>query len=310
MKKILLTLGFAAATLAASAQGVSDVAAYDDFAKEEFYSRETTKLNVDSAAINKSAAAFEGVFWGKSAVVGGFNANFVRNTTNKSIDYTVSTVLGKYEPIWMGFGGYVDAIGGTEKPFTIDLSNNSVLKLTVTNSGPVAVRFSIQVQDIDDTTLGFISGAEQATFYEYNIGAVQGQSSAIPSLGSVDLEFDLSTCIVSAVPVGGGDPLVLADAKFDYSKVKALLFTVVADENTGDALTGPKWAPLALTDHAISISNLKVGDISTGVADETISTSKQLSNIYNIQGVEVSKNYKGLVIYRYSDGSTEKRIQE
>ena len=40
------------------------------------------------------------------------------------------------------------------------------------------------------------------------------------------------------------------------------------------------------------------------------SPTKQLSNIYNIQGIEVSKNYKGLVIYKYTDGTTEKRIQE
>lgn len=298
MKKILLTLGFAAATLAASAQGISTTAAYDDFAKLDFYSIATKKLNVDSAAVNLSADAYMGVFWGE-ADQNGFKADFVRNTTNKTIDYTVSTVLGKYEPIWMGFGDYVDAIGDTKKPFTLDLSSNSVLKLSVTNNGPVAVRFSIQVQDIDDTTLGFISGAEQADFYNYNIGAVQGQSSAIPSLGSVDLEFDLSTCIVSAVPVGGGDPLVLADAKFDYSKVKALLFTVVADDNTGDAATGPKYAPLALTNHSVSISNLKLGDVTTisGIVDtEYASNSNLVWSAYDMMGTYVGANkYNDLV---------------
>lgn len=47
-----------------------------------------------------------------------------------------------------------------------------------------------------------------------------------------------------------------------------------------------------------------------GVEDDIINAPKTLAKIYNLQGQEVHRHYSGLVIYQYTDGSTEKVIQE
>lgn len=48
----------------------------------------------------------------------------------------------------------------------------------------------------------------------------------------------------------------------------------------------------------------------TGVEDEILKAPKVIAKIYNIQGQEVSRYHAGLVIYQYTDGSTEKVVQE
>jgi hypothetical protein len=44
-------------------------------------------------------------------------------------------------------------------------------------------------------------------------------------------------------------------------------------------------------------------------SEELLHQNKTLQSIYNLQGIEVDKNYNGLVIYRYTDGSTQKVMQ-
>jgi hypothetical protein len=44
--------------------------------------------------------------------------------------------------------------------------------------------------------------------------------------------------------------------------------------------------------------------------DQTIEATKTVLGIYNIQGMEVDKNHKGLVLYKYTDGSISKILQE
>ena len=56
--------------------------------------------------------------------------------------------------------------------------------------------------------------------------------------------------------------------------------------------------------------SVKLNSTVTDVSDNTISSNKTISNIYNIQGLEVSKDFRGLVIYKYSDGTTQKVVQE
>lgn len=50
--------------------------------------------------------------------------------------------------------------------------------------------------------------------------------------------------------------------------------------------------------------------ITTDLSDDSLKTPKIISSIYNIQGQQVSKHYSGLVIYKYTDGTTEKVVQE
>ena len=44
-------------------------------------------------------------------------------------------------------------------------------------------------------------------------------------------------------------------------------------------------------------------------SEELLHQNKTLQSIYNLQGIEVDKNYNGLVIYRYTDGTIQKVLQ-
>jgi Leucine-rich repeat (LRR) protein len=47
----------------------------------------------------------------------------------------------------------------------------------------------------------------------------------------------------------------------------------------------------------------------TGLNDETISQPKTIQAIYNLQGQQVNTNTQGLVIIRFTDGTSEKVMQ-
>lgn len=53
---------------------------------------------------------------------------------------------------------------------------------------------------------------------------------------------------------------------------------------------------------------LKAGVV-TDIESENAELTKTISNIYNLQGIEVTKEYRGMVIYKYSDGSSQKVVQ-
>ena len=47
----------------------------------------------------------------------------------------------------------------------------------------------------------------------------------------------------------------------------------------------------------------------TSIDNQNIESNKTILNRINLQGQEVDSNYKGLIIIRYTDGSTQKQIQ-
>lgn len=55
--------------------------------------------------------------------------------------------------------------------------------------------------------------------------------------------------------------------------------------------------------------SVKIINTITGLEAENTKANKTISNIYNLQGLEVNKDYSGMVIYKYTDGSTKKVIQ-
>ena len=73
---------------------------------------------------------------------------------------------------------------------------------------------------------------------------------------------------------------------------------------------------IAGTNQYTFVDVLTPGDIAARLADitssnnTTINSSKVISNVYNLQGEEVNSNYKGLVIIRYTDGTTQKVIKQ
>lgn len=56
--------------------------------------------------------------------------------------------------------------------------------------------------------------------------------------------------------------------------------------------------------------SVKVSSSITAVENETNAFSKKIVSTYNMLGVEVDSNYKGLVIHKFDDGSTQKLIKD
>lgn len=63
---------------------------------------------------------------------------------------------------------------------------------------------------------------------------------------------------------------------------------------------------LAINTNAFSVNLVKTID---GITENNDTQQKTISSIVNLQGQEVEKNYQGLVIYKYTDGTTQKVLQ-
>lgn len=66
----------------------------------------------------------------------------------------------------------------------------------------------------------------------------------------------------------------------------------------------------ARTDVSANTFSVLLNPTVTSIDSEALlNQNKTLQSIYNLQGIEVDKNYSGLVIYRYTDGTTQKVLQ-
>ena len=167
------------------------------------------------------------------------------------------------------------------------MSQNAVLSFSFKNAGTKVVRLSVQVQDIDDTSLVYLKGAVQADYYNWNIGFVQGNAKPAVAPGTtVDFSYDLKDAVV-----GLPGNIVAPNAKFDYSKVKAVLLTVVDDTPVDPNNVVPAkrdYRPKAIKDYPVEFSNFKLGDVMTitSINNEqvTSSSSEEIVSAYDMLG--------------------------
>lgn len=270
MKKTLLSIASALAVMSLNAQVVPNhlgtKACFDDFVDgnadvpgNSEYSALTTLTGWDEVTKAPSATekAYRGMYWTEAkGEINGFYATKVRNAATNSIDYTITQNQGYYEPFLMVFGSYAE--GTTKKEFTIDLSSDANVSFDVTNGGDKAIKFTVQLQDINNKSLVYLpSVVGEADEYKHNIGFSQGETAPLAAGATKTFAFDFATAITGCQPgnvVGGEGSCGTA---FDLSKVKAITFTAVNDLNT------PAYAPLTIADYKMSIKNFKMGNQAT-----------------------------------------------
>lgn len=297
MKKTLLSILGLSAVLSLSAQSVQpivinhivDKACFDDFkdgskfvdGDNEYSAIDPGKKSwkesgcKDDAGSEDTATAYKGMYWTESnstCLNNEFEASKTRNATDGSIDYLITQTEGAYEPFLMVFGAYSNA--GVKKEYTIDLSADANVSFDIVNKGTKSIRFQVQLQDVNGSSLVYDKGVigNEGAFYLYQIGYVQGGekisnfiNNPIPAGETKTFDYDFADAIEGCLDnVVGGQGACAED--FDYSKVKAITFTVVDDANTGvEAGTGPAtckdYCPLAISEYPISIKNFKMGDI-------------------------------------------------
>jgi hypothetical protein len=287
MKKTILSLALVASALFASGQaipGLSATAAYDDFATTDSYGMETedTKWDDVTKAPVVGEKAFKGIVWGTKAGV----ASSTRLGDGK-ISYAITQDTGAYEPFVVLFGSYAD--GASEKFYSLDLSNDANLSFSIKNAGTKTVRVSVQVRDVDNNTLVYRSGAATAIqddSWQYQLGFVQGETTPLAPSATGNFTYDLKTAIVGSGP---NSTTISPSIAFNYAKVTMVLITVVNHANTNAPSPNPRYnyAPFAITDYPIEISDFKLGDVSTitSVEDNFLAANNnQVVSVYDMMG--------------------------
>jgi hypothetical protein len=262
MKKLVLPLMLLVGSFTANAQYVSghldSKAAYDDFQDGDQWTIGNNDYS-HPVIVGSDTTGYRGIFWTEATgTINGFKA--AKTRTGTALDYVLTQTEGAYEPFLMVLGEIASVKN------TIDLSGDANVSFSVKNKGAKTIRFIVQMQDINGTSLVYLPAVigDEANFYKHNIGYVQGDNSPLDPDMSQDFAFDFKTAIVGCPNnvVGGQGACT---ATFDYTKVTALTFTVVNTDNTGanpgTGIAGcANYCPLEITDYPIMISNFKMGN--------------------------------------------------
>ncbi len=280
MKKILLSAFALSLAFSMNAQYVTGhlnaKAAYDDFQDGDQWTAGNNDYS-HPVIVGPDTTGYRGIFWTEATgTINGFKA--AKTRTGTAIDYVITQTEGAYEPFLVVLGEIASVKN------TIDLSSDANVSFTVKNKGTETIRFIVQMQDINGTSLVYNPAVigDEAMFYNHNIGYVQGDNSPLAPSDVQNFAFDFKTAIVGCPNnvVGGQGACT---ATFDYTKVTALTFTVVNSLNTGaNPGTGIAgcggYCPLQITDYPVMISNFKMGkQISLSVSESKEQVS---SNVF------------------------------
>ena len=310
MKKILLSIGLVALAMAANAQvaGISKKAVFDNFVDADTSSKvsideysvltDSTKWD-DAIGPNGSPVltekASKGIFWGNhTAKVTPPNENFTLTKERKgkgTLKYVVSQDTNVYGPIYLGFGVYASKTLA-KKDFLLDLSSNAVVSFSFTNSGAETVRLSLQLKDVKDSTLMYNKTILADPYltdptigdnkWKYQIGRVQGETKPVAPGTTVAFTYDFKDALVGR----NKNQVLLATAPFDYSKVKAILITVVNNVQVNPDKQDYRTKPLA--NYGVEFSNFKLGDTMTilGINNDSASSSssEEIVSAYDMLG--------------------------
>jgi len=294
MKKTLLSLAFIASALFASAQnpGLSSTAVFDDYMTTEPYSIPTTEIGFDEVLkIAKTETAVKGIFPWTDDASNTVDYTWVRNGDGK-LTYTITKPYGSYDPIGIGFGSYAaSATATTPSLFTIDLSNNATLEITISKKDTAKIKVLFQLVDINKKALYIdkkvATDATNPWKYQlgYNDNAVYNGEvvGAKPTFSADDTPVTLTYDFKNALP--GSYPNFDADnSTFDYSKVTSLqIFVTNAHENSAD---GSK--PYPLNNSILEITSFKLGDVSTivaGLEDNFLfANANEVVSVYDMMG--------------------------
>ncbi|HTF80349.1 MAG TPA: hypothetical protein VL947_01445 [Cytophagales bacterium] len=231
-------------------------------------------------------AAKRGIFWFAGAVDEfSFNANKLRDTAHKHLEYTITEYMNGYVPLNVSFGSYCDK--DTVKPFTLDLSKNAVLQIEIENPelDNYDVNIGFQLIDINGQSLVFDKGILQdvENWTKYNIGFLQDHKLGSLEVGQTKkLVYDFKDAIsYKRPPFNDVNNLYPDNSNFNFSKVSALNFLVTNTET--DGTSGP---PLDLVEKRLHIKRFSLGlnPVVTHTEKAVVLESQGHAMVYSIQG--------------------------
>ena len=251
-----------------------------DFVETAIQTSKITGGVTGASCASATTAAAAGIYWfeDKDAATP-FKAELTRS--GGKINYTISQAAASYSIIGFNFGEYCN--GTTKTPYSLDLSGNAVVKMTVevpaTNNVDLDLKF--QMKDADGTSITInktallTNGTVDATnWYKHEIGFSKNHVAPdyvkLPkaTAKSVNFEFDFKNTLSIKNPLNPTFPADINtnNSDFDFTKVVEIVILPLNSEDTGNQPgTDNDYKPLAFTDQKISFSNIVIGDPTKGV---------------------------------------------
>lgn len=254
------------------ASNVATTGITDQFEEATQFSELTGGGNgTNCAAPNEAAAA--GIFWFEDRnATTPFKAEATRAGDGK-LQYLVSQEKNAYNVIGFNFGVYCEA--GAQKKYTLDLTQNAILSLTVsapaTNTATLDLKF--QMKDADGTVIAINKNVllpngtvDGPNWYKYEIGFSKNHLTpdflSLAPNTSTNFVFDFKNALSIKNPNAPTFPADINtnNADFDFSKVVEVVIVPVNKLDTGS----PTYQPLAFTDQKIIFSGLTLGNPALG----------------------------------------------
>ena len=254
------------------ASNVTTTGISDQFESSDQFVELTGGVTGTSCASATEAAA-AGIFWFEDTDPGtAFEATYTR-AGDGTLAYTVSQAANSYNVIGFNFGEYCD--GNSKTKYTLDLTGDAVLNMTVTApaSNTETLDLKFQMKDVNGTVLaikntvlktdGTVDGA---TWYQHEIGYSKNHSapdyvSLTPGTTS-NFVYDFKDALTVNNPNNPSFPDDINDNNddFDFSQVAEIIIIPVNAVDNG----APSYEPLAFDDQEIIFSGLTLGDPSLG----------------------------------------------
>lgn len=254
-----------------SPSDISTTGVVDMFESKTAVSEITGGFNTTSCS-GIATAATAGINWFEDRNTStAFKAEATRAGDGK-LSYLISQAANSYNAIGFNFGEYCN--NGTKTKYTLDLSQNAVLKMSVStpSTNTTSLELKIQVKDLDGTVLAFnknvltTAGAvNTADWYKYEIGFnknhVTPDYTSLVKGSNVNFEFDLKNALTVKDPsVSNAANINTNNTDFDFKNVAEVLMLVVSSTDNGS----PNYQPNAFTDQTLVFSNLTLGNASLG----------------------------------------------
>lgn len=246
-----------------------------DFVETTTQTSKTTGGVLGASCASATTAAAAGIYWfdDKDAATP-FKAEYTR--AGGKINYTISQAAASYSIIGFNFGEYCN--GTTKTKYSLDLSGNAVVKMTVevpaTNTVELELKFQMKDADgtsitINKTALPLLGTANDKDWYKHEIGFSKNHVAPdfvkLPKAlaKSVNFEFDFKNTLSIKNPLDPKFPVDINtnNTDFDFTKVVEIVLLPLNAEDVGS----PSYAPKAFTDQKISFSNIVIGDPTKGV---------------------------------------------
>mgnify|MGYP000392141188 CR=1 FL=1 len=239
---------------------ISTTGITDQFNSTTQYTELTGGVNGTNCATAKDAAVVGIYWWEDKDAATPFAASYVRDSVNSNITYTLSQAQNAYGVFGFSFGDYCK--NGVKTKNTLNLSNNAVLKLTVSTpaSNITTLDLKFQLKDINGKTLVYEQKAatdQPANSWKYDIGFSKNHiapnyTSLVPGAVPSNFVFDFKNAVE-----------VSFTNTFDYTQVTEVIIIPLNKEDTGPTGT-PAYAPKAFSNQKIIFSGLSLGDPGLG----------------------------------------------